>query len=93
MRRHFLIIKFVIVYYHTNVYDRFEFHDRHTQTLKFVVLLSEHFYFLWTAIYISSILTMQDGSSNYLKGLMLILCYLIVAASFFVHIDPSSIGE
>jgi hypothetical protein len=36
---------------------------------------------------------MQDGSSNYLKGLMLILFYLIVAASFFVHIDPSSIGE
>ncbi|KAK4594170.1 hypothetical protein RGQ29_018022 [Quercus rubra] len=33
----------------------------------------------------------QDGTSNYLKGLMLVLCYLIVAASFFVHIDPSSI--
>lgn len=24
---------------------------------------------------------------------MLILCYLIVAASFFVHVDPTSIGE
>ncbi|KAJ3676899.1 hypothetical protein LUZ60_002623 [Juncus effusus] len=32
----------------------------------------------------------QDGTSNYLKGLMLILCYLIVAASFFVHVDPST---
>ncbi|KAJ7964642.1 Vacuolar cation/proton exchanger [Quillaja saponaria] len=32
---------------------------------------------------------LQDGTSNYLKGLMLILCYLIVAASFFVHMDPS----
>ncbi|XP_057845347.2 vacuolar cation/proton exchanger 3 isoform X1 [Cryptomeria japonica] len=30
---------------------------------------------------------LQDGTSNYFKGLMLILCYLIVAASFFVHID------
>ncbi|KAK4594172.1 hypothetical protein RGQ29_018022 [Quercus rubra] len=35
----------------------------------------------------------QDGTSNYLKGLMLVLCYLIVAASFFVHIDPSSIAD
>ncbi|KAJ4761326.1 vacuolar cation/proton exchanger [Rhynchospora pubera] len=32
----------------------------------------------------------QDGTANYLKGLMLVLCYLIVAASFFVHVDPSS---
>ncbi|KAM1218950.1 hypothetical protein ACFX13_046898 [Malus domestica] len=32
---------------------------------------------------------LQDGTSNYFKGLMLILCYLIVAASFFVHVDPS----
>lgn len=35
-------------------------------------------------------LLLQDGLSNYFKGLMLILCYLIVAASFFVHADPSS---
>ncbi|KAL6651535.1 hypothetical protein ACP70R_010460 [Stipagrostis hirtigluma subsp. patula] len=34
---------------------------------------------------------LQDGTANYLKGLMLILCYLIVAASFFVHVDPQSI--
>ncbi|XP_022998783.1 vacuolar cation/proton exchanger 3-like [Cucurbita maxima] len=33
---------------------------------------------------------LQEGTSNYFKGLMLILCYLIVAASFFVHVDPSS---
>ncbi|KAF8021683.1 hypothetical protein BT93_G1971 [Corymbia citriodora subsp. variegata] len=33
---------------------------------------------------------LQEGKSNYLKGLMLILCYLIVAASFFVHVDPSN---
>nr|POE60484.1 vacuolar cation/proton exchanger 2 [Quercus suber] len=32
---------------------------------------------------------LQEGTSNYFKGLMLILCYLIVAASFFVHEDPS----
>ncbi|XVE80628.1 hypothetical protein DITRI_Ditri14bG0154500 [Diplodiscus trichospermus] len=35
----------------------------------------------------------QEGTSNYFKGLMLILCYLIVAASFFVHEDPSSTNE
>ncbi|KAJ0103518.1 hypothetical protein Patl1_03720 [Pistacia atlantica] len=33
---------------------------------------------------------LQEGTSNYFKGLMLILCYLIVAASFFVHEDSSS---
>ncbi|CAI0410503.1 unnamed protein product, partial [Linum tenue] len=33
---------------------------------------------------------LQEGTSNYFKGLMLILCYLIVAASFFVHVDRSS---
>ncbi|KAH9804475.1 vacuolar cation/proton exchanger 5 [Citrus sinensis] len=32
---------------------------------------------------------LQEGTSNYFKGLMLILCYLIVAASFFVHEDPT----
>ncbi|KAF3772721.1 Vacuolar cation/proton exchanger 5 [Nymphaea thermarum] len=33
---------------------------------------------------------LQEGTSNYFKGLMLIFCYLIVAASFFVHIDPKT---
>ncbi|KAI4321739.1 hypothetical protein MLD38_035087 [Melastoma candidum] len=31
---------------------------------------------------------LQEGTSNYFKGLMLMLCYVIVAASFFVHVDP-----
>ena len=31
---------------------------------------------------------LQEGTSNYFKGLMLILCYMIVAASFYVHVDP-----
>lgn len=31
---------------------------------------------------------LQEGTANYFKGLMLILCYLIVAASFYVHVDP-----
>ncbi|PSR96976.1 Vacuolar cation/proton exchanger like, partial [Actinidia chinensis var. chinensis] len=33
---------------------------------------------------------LQEGTSNYFKGLMLILSYLIVAASFFVHVDLSN---
>ncbi|KAJ4730292.1 Vacuolar cation/proton exchanger [Melia azedarach] len=33
---------------------------------------------------------LQEGTSNYFKGLMLVLCYVIVAASFFVHVDPAS---
>jgi Ca2+:H+ antiporter len=32
---------------------------------------------------------LQDGTANYFKGLMLVLCYLIVGASFFVHLDHS----
>ncbi|XP_010644648.1 vacuolar cation/proton exchanger 5 isoform X1 [Vitis vinifera] len=36
---------------------------------------------------------LQEGTSNYFKGLMLILCYLIVAASFFVHVDPTLVGQ
>ncbi|KAL2619341.1 hypothetical protein AAZV13_08G300400 [Glycine max] len=32
---------------------------------------------------------LQEGTANYFKGLMLILCYLIVAASFYVHVDSS----
>ncbi|URD92976.1 Vacuolar cation proton exchanger [Musa troglodytarum] len=36
---------------------------------------------------------LQEGTSNYFKGLMLVLCYLIVAASFFVHVDPSPVQD
>ncbi|KAI3804882.1 hypothetical protein L1987_26748 [Smallanthus sonchifolius] len=36
---------------------------------------------------------LQEGTSNYFKGLMLLFCYMIVAASFFVHIDPASIRD
>ncbi|GMJ02884.1 cation exchanger 5 [Hibiscus trionum] len=32
----------------------------------------------------------QEGTSNYFKGVMLLFCYLLVAASYFVHGDPSS---
>ncbi|KAK7289660.1 hypothetical protein RIF29_03470 [Crotalaria pallida] len=34
-------------------------------------------------------LMLQEGTANYFKGLMLVLCYLIVAASFYVHVDSS----
>ncbi|XP_028753052.1 vacuolar cation/proton exchanger 3-like [Neltuma alba] len=36
---------------------------------------------------------LHNGTSNYFKGMMLILCYLIVGASYFVHIDPTSIND
>ncbi|PWZ21810.1 hypothetical protein Zm00014a_042886 [Zea mays] len=38
-------------------------------------------------------LLLQDGTSNCFKGLMLILCYLIVAASFYVYADPNIDGR
>ncbi|KAF8677040.1 hypothetical protein HU200_046498 [Digitaria exilis] len=36
---------------------------------------------------------LQDGTSNCFKGLMLILCYLTVAASFYVYADPNINGK
>ena len=32
---------------------------------------------------------MIDGQSNWLKGVVLLLCYIIISASFYVHTDPS----
>ncbi|KAL0000374.1 hypothetical protein SO802_014155 [Lithocarpus litseifolius] len=37
-------------------------------------------------------LMLQEGTSHYFKGLIFLLCYLIVAASFFVH-DSSAGGQ
>ncbi|KAM4092023.1 hypothetical protein ACB094_06G004900 [Castanea mollissima] len=36
---------------------------------------------------------LQEGTSHYFKGLMLLLCYLIVIASFLVHVDVSLGGQ
>ncbi|KAL4581464.1 hypothetical protein LXL04_017679 [Taraxacum kok-saghyz] len=36
---------------------------------------------------------LQEGTSNYLKGVMLLFCYMIVGASFYLHIDPVSIQD
>ncbi|CAA2933748.1 vacuolar cation proton exchanger 3-like [Olea europaea subsp. europaea] len=60
-----------------------------TQISMFVVMTCIYFvHHLITSILL--LMLMQEGTSNYFKGLMLILCYLIVAASFFVHVDPSN---
>ncbi|PWA76470.1 cation exchanger 6 [Artemisia annua] len=59
------------------------------------VPLDLNFQLFETATLIMTVLVvafmLQEGTSNYFKGLMLVFCYLIVAASFFVHIDPESI--
>uniref|UniRef100_A0A1J3I9R8 Vacuolar cation/proton exchanger n=1 Tax=Noccaea caerulescens TaxID=107243 RepID=A0A1J3I9R8_NOCCA len=34
--------------------------------------------------------TLQDGTSNYMKGLVLLLCYVVIAACFFVSKSPST---
>ncbi|XP_027346548.1 vacuolar cation/proton exchanger 2-like [Abrus precatorius] len=49
-----------------------------------------------TSLFMTVILVafiLHNGTANYFKGIMLILCYLIVSASFFVYIDPTSIGK
>nr|VDD21480.1 unnamed protein product [Brassica rapa] len=33
--------------------------------------------------------TLQDGTSNYMKGLVLLLCYIVIAVCFFVSNSPS----
>lgn len=41
-------------------------------------------------------LALQDGTSHYMKGLILLLCYIVIAACFFVkktpHTDPTNQG-
>lgn len=34
--------------------------------------------------------TLQDGTSNYMKGLVLLLCYIVIAVCFFVSNSPSA---
>ncbi|KAJ0228907.1 Vacuolar cation/proton exchanger 4 [Hirschfeldia incana] len=34
--------------------------------------------------------TLQDGTSNYMKGLVLLLCYVVIAVCFFVSNSPSA---
>ncbi|KAL5076146.1 hypothetical protein RYX36_015130 [Vicia faba] len=49
-----------------------------------------------TSLFMSVIIVnfmLQNGSSNYFKGIVLILCYLIVSASYFEHIDPMSVED
>ncbi|XP_062095229.1 vacuolar cation/proton exchanger 3-like [Humulus lupulus] len=37
--------------------------------------------------------TLQDGSSHYLKGLVLLLCYIVIGACFFVSKTPAHNGN
>ncbi|KAL5748077.1 hypothetical protein ACOSP7_025116 [Xanthoceras sorbifolium] len=34
--------------------------------------------------------TLQDGTSHYMKGVILFLCYIVIAACFFVHKIPQN---
>ena len=33
--------------------------------------------------------TLQDGTSHYLKGILLLLCYIVIGACFFVARQPA----
>ena len=37
--------------------------------------------------------TLQDGKSHWLKGLMLILTYVCLAAAYWSHSDPKSMAN
>lgn len=56
------------------------------------VTLDLNFELFETAVLFISVLVVTfmclEGSANYFKGVMLVLCYFIVGASFFVHVDP-----
>jgi Ca2+:H+ antiporter len=34
-------------------------------------------------------LDLQDGTSHYLKGILLLLCYIVIGACFFVARQPA----
>ncbi|KAJ6993020.1 vacuolar cation/proton exchanger 3-like [Populus alba x Populus x berolinensis] len=42
---------------------------------------------------ITTAFTLQDGTSHYLKGLTLLLCYVVIAACFFVSKTPLNHGN
>ncbi|KAJ6303527.1 hypothetical protein OIU77_017413 [Salix suchowensis] len=42
---------------------------------------------------IASLHLLQDGTSHYLKGLALLLCYVVIGACFFLSKTPSSHGN
>ncbi|VAH76701.1 unnamed protein product [Triticum turgidum subsp. durum] len=45
------------------------------------------------ALFISVLVTaftLQDGTSHYLKGVLLLLCYIVIGACFFVTRQPST---
>lgn len=63
----------VVVGWATGVDVDLNFHIFETATLLITVLVVA--------------VLLQEGKANYFKGLMLVLSYLIVAASFFVHSD------
>ncbi|KAK1434615.1 hypothetical protein QVD17_00363 [Tagetes erecta] len=41
---------------------------------------------------IATAFTLQDGTSHYLKGVVLLLCYFVIGASFFVQTSPTEPG-
>ncbi|CAO2183749.1 unnamed protein product [Urochloa humidicola] len=44
---------------------------------------------LFVSVIVTSF-TLQDGTSHYLKGILLLLCYIVIGACFFVTRQPSS---
>ncbi|KAK8464469.1 hypothetical protein PHAVU_010G001500 [Phaseolus vulgaris] len=43
-----------------------------------------------TLAIITTAFTLQDGTSHYMKGLVLFLCYIVIGACFFVQKTPSN---
>ncbi|OIW19107.1 hypothetical protein TanjilG_08907 [Lupinus angustifolius] len=43
-----------------------------------------------TLAIITTAFTLQDGTSHYMKGLILLLCYVVIGACFFVQRTPSN---
>lgn len=53
------------------------------------ILHTLHSHHWWTFKLITS-RPLQDGSSHYLKGILLLLCYIVIGACFFVTRQPAS---
>ncbi|KAF5787377.1 hypothetical protein HanRHA438_Chr10g0464881 [Helianthus annuus] len=60
---------------------------------KMVTIIIIHVMPFWSYMHLNYVLRLQDGTSDYFKELILVFSYLIVAASFFVHMDPRSMHK
>ncbi|KAL9334047.1 hypothetical protein Peur_074186 [Populus x canadensis] len=72
----FVVPLCVVVAWTMNIHMDLDFSLLETGSLAFTIIITAF--------------TLQDGTSHYMKGLLLFLCYIVIAACFFVHKIPQN---